>query len=236
MVQAGGSTIRKGARKGNRKLRGEPHECPQPSREHGSRSWALPTFRGEGAGSIRGREARKQAHRTLALSQGAGWGHSQDVSQGSQLLLGHLAFLERVPIQVQQVILTVQTAQPQGALRSTPEEEVSEHECSAGTQKQRGRRAQKGWARTWGAWGGPTTCSPGSAPGSRAWLPPGLPGGRCGRPRRRADASLVGTQGRTGCREVGATPKEPPRPGPSKSLLNSGVRVPRQAQNIFWIF
>lgn len=86
-----------------------------------------------------GGEAGEQTHRTLAsvrhfrvALRGGGGGvvvHSQDVSQGSQLLLGHLAFSERVAVQVQQVILTVQTAQPQGALRSKTDK-AGAHACS----------------------------------------------------------------------------------------------------------
>ena len=111
-----------------------------------------------------------------------------------------------------------------------------------------------------GAVGGPATCSPGSAPGSRAWLPPVLPGAQHGCPHCRADASLVGTQGgqRVGVRRRGPHLWSPLWPGgrpafrppgsqgeveawtqqvtPESQTGTLAVQVPRRGQNTWAVW
>lgn len=59
----------------------------------------------------------------VSVSRGyeRGIGHSQNITQGSQLLLSHMALSEGVPVQLQQVVLPIEAAKSQGSLCSEPE-------------------------------------------------------------------------------------------------------------------
>lgn len=122
-------------------------------------------------------------------------GHSQDVTQLGQLLLGHLPLLLGVPVQVEEVVLPVQAPQAHGALRPAGTRGAQRHEP--------GHRAQAPGRGARGALCRRATCSPGSAPGSRASPSPEPQRGRLGHRPRSAGESLGDRRGHS----VAAQPK-----------------------------